>query len=88
MGGMRDVVKIRSTAFHSGSGSWNALPVRNERQKACTALLRYNPTISAVVLLQRNHCVGAWFGLLSRTTEWRGGVDRYFERAGVAGGVC
>ncbi|POT57463.1 Mal regulon transcriptional regulator MalI [Citrobacter amalonaticus] len=49
--------------------------------EAITALLRHNPTISAVVCYNETIAMGAWFGLL-RAGRQSGetGVDRYFEQ--------
>ncbi len=48
---------------------------------AITALLRHNPTISAVVCYNETIAMGAWFGLLKAGRQsGESGVDRYFEQ--------
>lgn len=49
--------------------------------EAITALLRHNPTISAVVCYNETIAMGAWFGLLKAGRQsGESGVDRYFEQ--------
>lgn len=49
--------------------------------ESITALLRYNPTISAVVCYNETIAMGAWFGLLRAGRQsGESGVDRYFEQ--------
>lgn len=66
--------------FHS---DWVLECSSSQKQAAeeVTALLRRNPTISAVVCYNETIAVGAWFGLM-RAGRQSGeiGVDRYFEQ--------
>lgn len=54
---------------------------QKQAAEAVAALLRRNPTISAVVCYNETIAVGAWFGLM-RAGRQSGeiGVDRYFEQ--------
>ncbi|MDI8741957.1 Mal regulon transcriptional regulator MalI, partial [Salmonella enterica subsp. enterica serovar Montevideo] len=66
--------------FHS---EWVVECASSQKQAAesITALLRYNPTISAVVCYNETIAMGAWFGLLRAGRQsGESGVDRYFEQ--------
>ncbi len=54
---------------------------QKQAAEAITALLRHNPTISAVVCYNETIAMGAWFGLLKAGRQsGESGVDRYFEQ--------
>lgn len=54
---------------------------QKQAAEAVTALLRHNPTISAVVCYNETIAVGAWFGLMRAGRQsGESGVDRYFEQ--------
>lgn len=54
---------------------------QKQAAEAITALLRRNPTISAVVCYNETIAMGAWFGLMRAGRQsGEGGVDRYFEQ--------
>lgn len=54
---------------------------QKQAAESITALLRYNPTISAVVCYNETIAMGAWFGLLRAGRQsGESGVDRYFEQ--------
>lgn len=66
--------------FHS---NWVLECASSQKQaaEAITALLRHNPTISAVVCYNETIAMGAWFGLLRAGRQsGESGVDRYFEQ--------
>ncbi|MEN1677734.1 mal regulon transcriptional regulator MalI, partial [Pseudomonas aeruginosa] len=66
--------------FHS---DWVLECTSSQKQaaEAITALLRHNPTISAVVCYNETIAMGAWFGLLKAGRQsGESGVDRYFEQ--------
>ena len=66
--------------FHS---DWVVECVSSQKQaaEAITALLRHNPTISAVVCYNETIAMGTWFGLLRAGRQsGESGVDRYFEQ--------
>ncbi|MDE9578307.1 Mal regulon transcriptional regulator MalI [Citrobacter koseri] len=66
--------------FHS---DWVLECASSQRQaaEAITALLRHNPTISAVVCYNETIAMGAWFGLMKAGRQsGEIGVDRYFEQ--------
>jgi LacI family transcriptional regulator of maltose regulon len=66
--------------FHS---DWVLECASSQKQaaEAVTALLRHNPTISAVVCYNETIAVGAWFGLMKAGRQsGEIGVDRYFEQ--------
>ncbi|QMI05111.1 Mal regulon transcriptional regulator MalI [Citrobacter sp. RHB25-C09] len=66
--------------FHS---DWVLECASSQKQaaEAITALLRRNPTISAVVCYNETIAMGAWFGLMRAGRQsGEGGVDRYFEQ--------
>lgn len=66
--------------FHS---DWVLECVSSQKQaaEAITALLRHNPTISAVVCYNETIAMGAWFGLMRAGRQsGESGVDRYFEQ--------
>ena len=65
--------------FHS---DWVLECASSQKQaaEAITALLRHNPTISAVVCYNETIAMGAWFGLMKAGRQsGEIGVDRYFE---------
>jgi LacI family transcriptional regulator of maltose regulon len=66
--------------FHS---DWVLECASSQKQaaEAVMALLRHNPTISAVVCYNETIAVGAWFGLMKAGRQsGEIGVDRYFEQ--------
>lgn len=66
--------------FHS---DWVLECVSSQKQaaEAITALLRHNPTISAVVCYNETIAMGAWFGLMRAGRQsGESGVDRYFDQ--------
>ncbi|HCB2601235.1 TPA: Mal regulon transcriptional regulator MalI [Citrobacter koseri] len=66
--------------FHS---DWVLECTSSQKQaaEAITALLRHNPTISAVVCYNETIAMGAWFGLMKAGRQsGEIGVDRYFEQ--------
>ncbi len=66
--------------FHS---DWVLECASSQKQaaEAITALLRHNPTISAVVCYNETIAMGAWFGLMKAGRQsGEIGVDRYFEQ--------
>ncbi|VDZ79094.1 maltose regulon repressor [Salmonella bongori] len=84
---MRTLLKY-GLPFHS---EWVLECVSSQKRAAesITALLRYNPTISAVVCYNETIAMGAWFGLFeSRATERRERCRSLFRTTGVAGGIC
>ncbi|MDA8480041.1 Mal regulon transcriptional regulator MalI [Citrobacter sp. Awk 4] len=66
--------------FHS---DWVLECASSQKQaaEAITALLRHNPTISAVVCYNETIAMGAWFGLMRAGRQsGESGVDRYFDQ--------
>ncbi|MBJ9171715.1 Mal regulon transcriptional regulator MalI [Citrobacter koseri] len=80
VGGYCATLRKFGLPFHS---DWVLECASSQKQaaEAITALLRHNPTISAVVCYNETIAMGAWFGLMKAGRQsGEIGVDRYFEQ--------